>query len=722
MSDIKISQLTPVTSLTSEDLTVVSKKLGVSNWESNSITLGNVYKSLGSSGRNLKVANDGVRDADNIKDAVDLATALVPTQTNPVVITVFPGTYTEDNPITIPQWVTIVSTGGNYSVEINAVNDGNIFISSGNSLLNGFTINGGVAFSNVAYYSASSLTSQINNCIISNCYQGIVANGGSIITQNITGLSLVRVFDKFIRAYNDGFISASLCNVTGVITRPTCSFSSSDSGSELYLFSCNAHNVVRGISAGQNGYLDVLSCHFEDCDDAIHIGATGSSTVKAIGCIIEDSVTNDLNIESATAYLAYSGHINSSKFSIVSGATVNIVADDENTDGGLIVGQSSLQGRVSVGTPGAISLGEDIELNVGEGSSFTKDQYGNEIVEYWSYDASAASGSRFTRFANNAGTQLSNSGDAIVVGCRYQFPAIRLDVNVAAVTGAAHIILEYWNGSSWTSVGMAAYRRSDFARRGHNPFLNVETQFVEGSTLCISNGDWSDDKDVLDEIPDWDSGEDFYAIRFRNSGALTSGMQFDDGRVKPHSFMVSTSGYKANFGTYRTERIVYIDSTAFTPDPVNPPSYISLQMSPNIAYANQNSFLKANAISQISTAHVLPNDIDTSSPFQIFIDGVATTADVGNISTAIFISRLNSQSPVITLPLTDPEVEDVQITVAPGIANTLVSVVQNIDISTYNPGDVLLMSFARYGTDPSDDYPGDFIAGDITLKSKIKFV
>ena len=727
MSDTKISQLTSITSLEPADLLPVSKSIVGGNWESKSITAANMYKSFGEGVRTLKVANDGIRDADNIKDAVDLATALVPTQTNPVVITVFPGTYTEDNPITIPQWVTIQSTGGNYSVDINAANDGNIFISSGNSLLNGFTIKGGVAFSNVAYYSASSLTSQINNCIISNCYQGVISNGGSIIAQNITGLSLVRVFDKFMRSYNNGFISASLCNVTGVITRPVCSYSSSGSGSELYLFSCNVSNVVRGISAGKDGCLDVLSCHFKDCDDAIHIGATGSSVIKAMGCIIEDSVINDLNIESATAYLAYSGHLDSSKFSIVSGAEINIVADDENLDGGLIVRKSSLQGKVSIGTPGAIALGEDLQVNIGEGSAFVNDKQGNEIAEYWSFDNSAASGSKFTRFANNAGTQLTSANDAIIVGCKYPFPAIRLDVNIALVT-ANYITTEYWNGTSWVDLGtsagggVAGYKRSDFTARANEIFRNVETQFVEFSSVLFSNGDWSDDNDVLDQIPAWDAGEDFYAIRFRNNGALTSGMTFQSGMIKPHSFMVSASGKKSNFGLYRTTNSLYIDSKLFYPDSVNPPTYIDLQMSTNITLTNNPVCPKANPTSKVAVAFIMPFDIDTSSPLECWVDGVVNLNDPGkDIASTIYMARIDVQNPGVVGAL--PETSWDQATTVTGAANTFMSIYQPIDISSFHAEDLLLVAFERNTTDPLvDTYSGDFILGDIVFKYKRKFV
>jgi hypothetical protein len=720
MSDIKISQLTSVSSLNATDLFAISRSIIGGNWQSNSITASNVLNSL-SSTRLLKVAKDGIRDADTIKDAVALAVALSPTEFNPVAIQVFPGAYVEDNPINIPQWVSIYSEGGVYSVGVIADNDGNIFVTNGNSTLNGLTIIGLTPpplNSNVAYQSTTATTGTISNCIIVNCQTGILSNNGSIVASFITGLSFQRVFDKFFSVVNGGFLTAVTCNLTGVLTRPTYAFYSSDTDSELYLFSCVANNCINGMYANNNGYIDSFANHFAICDNAIHVGPNGSSGLKIVGCIMDEDNVSDLTVESITAKVALQGHVDSHKFNIVNGATVNTVAEDEGVNGGLIMGLSSFQGKVGIGVPGAISLGLDMQLNVGEGSAFSVDAQGNPIVEYWSYNASTHS---FARFVNNAGTQLANSNDALIVGCKFQFPSIRLDINVPAVLGSADFITEYWNGSSWTSITIAAYRRSDFARRANKPFQNVETQFVEFSGKIFSNGNWTEDINIADNIPPWTANEKFYAIRFRNDGALTSGMQFANGLVKPHSFMVSTSGYKANFGIYRTEKTLYVDSTNFTSDPINPPSFTNLQISTNIGYSQQPNFAKILPISQVAVAFVMPFDIGTASPLQMFIDGIATTSDTGNMISTVYIARIDASSPPISIPISDYEVGP-EVTAAPGIANGFMTVYQEIDISAYNPGDTLFISFLREASDLADTYTGDFVVGDITFKYKSKFV
>lgn len=723
MSDVKISQLNSDTTIGDSDLLPFSKSLGGGQWESKSITGSNLSGSLTST-RILTVNKSGIRDADTIKDAIDLAVALSPTQANPVVIKVMPGSYAEDNPISVPEWVSIYAEGKYYGAIIVASNDGNIFVGNGNSTIERLTIVGSVAFSNTAYISTTTTTGVITNCALINCRQGIVSDGGSINASFIIGTSVVGGLDTLLRAIDGGYILGTSCVSTG----GTNGFCSCGSGSELYLYSCQAEDCINGLYADDDGYIDAFSNRFEDCTNGIHIGSTGSSQVKAVGCVIEDSVTNDIYIESATARLAYIGHIDSSKFSIISGATVDIVADDENFGGGLVVGKASLQGKVAIGTPGAIILEEDMQLNVGEGNAFELDKQGNPIVEYWSCDDSAASGSKFTRFANNAGTQRTGANDAIIVGCKYPFPAIRINI-ITPLTTANYLTTEYWNGSTWVDLtarleggGVAGYKRLDFTRRKNQIFRNTELQFVEMSSELFSNGDWAAANNVLDEIPSWDAGESFYAVRFRNNGPLTSGMVFDDGKVKPHSFMISTSGRKANFGVYRTSKIYVIDSKGFYADPTTPPAYVTLPMSTHITYANNPTFLKTNVESKISVAFIIPDDIDTASPLQCYVDGVVTANDPDkDIYTTMYRAYIDSTDPAAPVGSL-PEVEVEQLTTVTEGANTFISVVQDFDISGMSPGDQLLIAVSRFATDPADTYSGDFILGNVTFKYKAKFV
>ena len=198
-------------------------------------------------------------------------------------------------------------------------------------------------------------------------------------------------------------------------------------------------------------------------------------------------------------------------------------------------------------------------------------------------------------------------------------------------------------------------------------------------------------------------------------------MVFNNGMVKPSSFMISTSGKKANFGVYRTNKSMYIDSAMFSPDKNNPPSYTDIQVSPNINYGEVPVFLKSNSVSRASVAFTIPSDIDTSSPLQFFMDGTAIQAGGGEIVTEIYRARIDSQNPPLAFPLDEINVGD-QVTAVSGAANGFVTIVQDLDISEFNADDIMFISFARIADDSSDTYTGDLIIGDITFRYHSKFV
>jgi hypothetical protein len=186
--------------------------------------------------------------------------------------------------------------------------------------------------------------------------------------------------------------------------------------------------------------------------------------------------------------------------------------------------------------------------------------------------------------------------------------------------------------------------------------------------------------------------------------------------------MVSTSGQKANFGLYRTNKSIYLDSKVFYPDRTNPPSYVDLQMSTNIMYADNPVCLNANSFSKVTVAFTIPFDIDTSSPVECWVDGVITTTDLGkDISSTIYIARIDVNNPGVVGSLPENSVN--QITTITSNANSFISIIQPLDVSGYNSEDLLLVSFQRNaGADPTDTYGGNFILGDFTFKYKSKFV
>ena len=116
MVDIKISQLTNVSSSQLTDLFEISRNLGGGSFESHSLTYRDLLHSI--VGDNIITVDSDSSDATSIEDAISQANAKVPSSTNPVVILVQPGVYTENNPLTVPDYVSIIAFGDSNTTSI----------------------------------------------------------------------------------------------------------------------------------------------------------------------------------------------------------------------------------------------------------------------------------------------------------------------------------------------------------------------------------------------------------------------------------------------------------------------------------------------------------------------------------------------------------------------------------------------------------------------------
>lgn len=130
--------------------------------------------------------------------------AIIPSATNPYVIEVWPGTYTEQ--VSMKSYVHLKGSGANVTT-IKGVNSGSdvVFINGqSNIAVSGFTITGGYIGIDLASSSSNILIE--NNVISNNAPAGISSNGGSaVIRNNIISGNL-----------NNGISSASSANtITG---------------------------------------------------------------------------------------------------------------------------------------------------------------------------------------------------------------------------------------------------------------------------------------------------------------------------------------------------------------------------------------------------------------------------------------------------------------------------------------------------------------------------
>jgi len=709
MVDIKISELSNVSSSQLTDLFEISRNLGGGAFESYSIAYHDLLHSV--VGQNVITVGSAGAMQTTIEAGVAHALEKSPSITNPITVLVQPGNYTE-NPIVIPSYVSIAGVDGSKTTLVEASNPNNImFTMSLNSALNGIRLSGASGANGVAIKSvAGSSESILIDISVRNCMKAFYSSGAG---------SAMRCYQCSLLTTAGNTNYGALADNGGVLLMATSVIRTAGSGtmdfgicsigdnSKVILPTCQLTGLETALCANDGGLIDADSLFIKNCTNALQIGSSGSnSRIKAFAASIENSINYDVLIESVTGDINFTGEMNYSKRSIVSGASFDSIGIDEFNDSMKITGEVNIEEKTDIGIPGNTTLGAQVGLDVGEGGSYTFDEQGNNIVEYWQYDASAASGSRFTRYANNAGTQLTDNGDAIIVGSKFPFSAIRLDVNTAANLGGNSIITEHWNGITWTEDTICGYEKSNMAHRGNVIFQDVETQYVEAGTII--NSDWVSDDNVLDSIPDWDIGFDMYPIRFRtNGGSLVTGMEFDSGKVRGDDFDVTEAQVTVNWGRYRGTETLVVPSYQMNPNTVNPPSNTTITFSPNVTTDAQAQFADGN-LAATTYRQIIPDWADTSSGINLTVMMCPLNSNTGNVNIVVRYVPLGGG---LVLDGTAPEYSASLIATTPGITKSIFATACLFNISGFNPGQGFIISLERdaTGTNPLDTYVGDIV-------------
>lgn len=709
MPDISISQLANTNSVNSDDLFEISKNLGGDSYESRSVNLENLRKSIQST-EVITVNKDGTGDSATVEEAITLASSMA-TQLNPVEILVYPGVYYENNPLLLPSFVSLISSGGPFVTAIAPNNADKVIEMGSRSYVQGITIQTPdvVGSSGVVGFFAENNLCIIENCVVVNCEEGFCSYGSSakqtFVLNSATLNYSTTSIDKAFVVYSGGVLVLKNCLTNSSDNNINYGIYCDGDGSVAYVSSMNFSECNDAIYCDNGGYIKCGSTFIYDCLNGLHIGSNGNnSRIIVTGCDIDNgTVTNKhLIIESVTGHIDFIGQYDAYKRSIVDGAELHSIAQDESIGGSSFEGNVHVSNRLDIGnneTRNDLTTGSDI----GTGRSYNVDDFGNEVVEYWAYDASAPSGSRFSRYNNNAGTQLEDDGDAIVIGSRYYFAALKLDITQAMNTGSSSIITEHWNGSGWTEHDVATYSRDDFEWKGQSFFQDVETQYVEHG-YEIYNDNWTVADNVLDEIPAWDIGIDLYPIRFRvNGGSLTTACSFENGKVKGDNFSVQASGQTINWGNNRGLEIEFLSSDNISDDPVNPPSTENIQLSANVYSVNAKVYAN-NTTSAISQVIELPEYVDTSSKMKVGMGGPFSNSNTGSMVFNYYVVGLVGSVDNGSIS------EDVYTVLhdAPGIANRNRRLDQYINIAHFSPAQRLAIKIERDGTNPLDTYNGDW--------------
>lgn len=585
-----------------------------------------------------------------IKKAAEVVTA----KGGKNLIRLLPGTYYENNPISLPDQTSLIAIGQTPSTQIYPLNANvDMFQLSGSGSIYGLNINGvsngGIA---INYNASGGTIWRIINIVFEDCYQGVKASGNSgalfvseCICKNISTyafsvamgaqITLVKsklylisgtaifVEDDTGRLEVEGVLMQG-CNV-GVDTKNIGRITDCD------IIQCNTGAKVSGTGAKPSFKgMRVIAC-------GVSIEVSGSSVKPLLGDVeCRDSVVYDLLVTATSGSIIGSGNVmDDTKFNNATNLPIyqNFLNEADSDQG------TSFMGQLQVGTHTSPS-----ESIFGEGDSHTK---GMKVFTY--------NGSIFMDITNTVKVLEgeidifpdTTTNSEIYIGGDYKFTGLKTETGSVAINygSTGGIMWEYGNdgtNNTFTHIGAVLdngqeapfcihVRDSDAPYLHHNaptsgPMMRKPDPFGRAN---------ASEQIKFGLMKDWVkttvNGTSKYWIRFKIIDAITTIPKIKKFKLGTNRLEIEEDGFLQEYGdavgwdklSWHLEHMKH--NSLFTA-PTSTPLYLSSHL---VSRSDYNTFPSTvDSASYLNT--IMPEDFDNSLPIVVRLRYCFDTAPVSS--------------------------------------------------------------------------------------------
>lgn len=669
-------------------------------------------------GGEITVATSG-GDYTTIKEALQNASARD-------VIQVYPGIYQEDNPLPGVANVALVAVGSLVNTRIEALNaNQDLFTSADAFNIRGFAL-ADVSGTGWVVDVTADHSMLFENCAIFQCEQGVRVNNANAdvglsecLMLSTAGVTLTAGVQN--NAGNltiagmrvlEGASITTLFNFDGANAISTVyDLTTFESGVSIVL---QADNSARSVfnSSSMVGMVDgavlqggsdtrfVATSIFLAQQDSIRIPNVGSGTnLGGQGLTIEDSTRYDLNILSASATVSGYGQASLDQMNITDGAqfTANFIDLKEDDEGLNVIGE------LHVGMPEAPT-----ESVFGGGDSYTRGMLVytfNPAGSVWtdvSAAARSASGSTFTFPAVAVNNAIYVASSLCCIGGDFlQHFGIKLSQTVATVLGGGAIVIEYWDGGSWTAINHMStlsnspwtqYAKALFERTGSEQ-LRYEEAFLSGWT--------KNDPMTL--------GTDYFWIRFRISSGITTAPTFQQFKLHTNRTEINADGVVEFFGAARPERELVAHIQIATAVVGSAPANASVDFTATTTLSLTRNQFNDNQVHSYGQIITIPTGLDTSLPVTVEAVWYPDTNNAGNVELEIIPGQLSVGDLFDGSVADGTTLSDINAVAANSQYESRKSTFE-LDVTDLVPGDFLVVRVERDATAGNAD---DTLAGNI---------
>ncbi len=305
---------------------------------------------------------------------------------------------------------------------------------------------------------------------------------------------------------------------------------------------------------------------------------------------------------------------------------------DGNVSMGRVLTEVVFEKKIDIGVPGAGG-----GLDVGEGGSYTTDKDGTTIVQAFTYDASATSGSRFTSLTLDASnTWLGDTGDRFYVCSQKIFWAVRFEISRGKTDEPLEI--KYYDGTSMVGSFYMGILKNNATSVGLR-ILNqtAEKEYITWDHEISTN--WTTADNVLDTIPDLTANSYCVAFEVPSTGLATAPIVTEIKARGTDFDIVTGTSYPILWGNTRVENHERIPLTVVK----SPGATTTIDIDIDSAH-KQTVFDFDGAGDLVSFIWNIPEAIDTSSPIHVTLDYAANAADTFDID--LSMSKLRNATAI----------------------------------------------------------------------------
>jgi hypothetical protein len=669
------------------------------------------------------VATDGTDDAEDYRGkrpsspfaTIKYALAAITDSSSTKKYTVFvaSGNYTEVNPLTVPDYVSIVGTGGPITTLITGSVDDDLLIGGDSSSIEGVSFrlysDVSVGKNNACVVVSTAVTFKISNCFIDNVNNSGSSNGTGLRSSHAN--AHIHAINIFFRGYfeygtdvqSGGIHVQNLITAHDAIGTTIVNVSAGHSVIFGIEVSCDTpDDIVNAIIVNGAGSCKLVGGRIENVTNAFTISGAGSSTttigVKSVGI---NGVTRSLYTDTSSVIGNFSSHatnIDRDKIVLATSTTFNTYIEGFDT--------SSKKFRFI----SDLAIGKD-----GDGNSLAVGEGGPYAYNTLCYTNTGATWVDVTENASISFPGLA-ADDAIYFGDTdsYNFYGIHHYLTTAIDLGTGSIAWEYYNGSIWVefnvmetvSTTSVSNKSATFSGSTSETYvIRFDTHIsalITATTVDSTLGVWIRCRIVtaITTSPVFTGGVITVANRFKLCGSYSE---------------FRSNGTRSYHGLSRSEKRsygIFQKSSAANQD---------LTISSNITFLMEDNEFTPGVIDSSGIIFPITGNIDTSSGLEITLTGYGSSdVSVGNIRTIYFIVYMASVPVGGKFDGTNTETNNIaSLTFDDETAYALETRIDlttaNFNISNLSVGDTLFIQASRQGGTANDTYEGNVVLAGLNV-------